>query len=116
MKRTAIRLSRCLFMPPRAKTSRRAYTEGVISMADLEYYPEEDVLYLFFAPGPEVASRELHPNITAEFGSGGTLLGIEILKATATLVALLQPRLDAPDPEAELMASAQEALGGTRRP
>ncbi|HEY5865189.1 MAG TPA: DUF2283 domain-containing protein [Candidatus Tectomicrobia bacterium] len=75
-------------------------------MAELEYYPDEDVLYLHVAPGTEVASRELHPNITAEFGDGGTLLGIEILRATETLLALMQARLDAPDPDAALVGSA----------
>ena len=69
-------------------------------MPKLEYFPEDDVVYVSFAAGAEYSHRELHPNVTVEFAEDGTLLGLEILRATDTLLALVQPLLDAPDPDA----------------
>ena len=77
-------------------------------MAKLEYYPDQDVLYLHYGEGKEVSSRSLAPHITAEFGTSGALLGIEILSATTVVRALVQPLLDAPDPDATCVASAQK--------
>jgi uncharacterized protein YuzE len=68
---------------------------------ELNYYRDEDVLYLVYADGPEAASRVLAPHITAEYLADGTLRGIEILRAATVLQALLQPLLEAPEPEAE---------------
>ena len=48
----------------------------------LMYFPDKDILYLWFADGKERASIELHPNVTAEYDAEGALLGIEMLDAS----------------------------------
>ena len=69
-------------------------------MPKLEYFPDDDVVYITCAAGAEYRHRDLQPNVTVEFAEDGTLLGLEILRATETLLALVQPLLDAHDPDA----------------
>jgi len=45
----------------------------------LMYFPDKDILYLWFADGKERASVELRPHVTAEYDAKGALLGIEML-------------------------------------
>jgi uncharacterized protein YuzE len=46
------------------------------------YFQKEDVLHLLISEGKETNSIELSPNINAEIGEDGELLGIEILSAS----------------------------------
>jgi uncharacterized protein YuzE len=61
----------------------------------LMYFPDKDILYLWFADGKERASIELRPNVTAEYDTKGALLGIEMLDASPFVHDLLLPLLDA---------------------
>jgi uncharacterized protein YuzE len=61
----------------------------------LMYFPDKDILYLWFADGKERASVELRPNVTAEYDAQSTLLGIEMLDASPFVHDLLLPLLDA---------------------
>ena len=59
------------------------------------HYLQEDVLHLVIAEGKEFNSVELFPNVTAEIGSEGQLIGIEILNARDYLRdSLLPPAQD----------------------
>ena len=49
----------------------------------MAYFEEADVLHLAIAAGPEAASVELSPNLTAELDENGELIGIEILEASS---------------------------------
>lgn len=51
--------------------------------AHLSYFEQEDILHLAISDEPEAGSVELSPNITAELNAQGTLIGIEILHASA---------------------------------
>ncbi|MEM9558579.1 MAG: DUF2283 domain-containing protein [Acidobacteriota bacterium] len=55
----------------------------------MSYFEEADVLHLTLATGPEASSVELSPNVTAEIGEDGTLIGLEILDASNFLRDLL---------------------------
>lgn len=48
----------------------------------MAYFEKEDILYLMVAPGPEVQSVELSPDVTVEMDAEGQILGIEILNAS----------------------------------
>lgn len=48
----------------------------------MTYFEAEDALHMVIAEGPEAASVEISPNITAELGPEGELIGIEILNAS----------------------------------
>ena len=48
----------------------------------MRYFQEEDILHIAVAEGPESASVELSPNITAELNEKGELIGIEIVNAS----------------------------------
>ena len=61
----------------------------------LMYFPDKDILYLWFADGKERASVELRPNVTAEYDAQNALLGIEMLDASPFVHDLLLPLLDA---------------------
>ncbi|HEY58324.1 MAG TPA: DUF2283 domain-containing protein [Anaerolineae bacterium] len=50
-----------------------------------KYFAEEDILHLALSEGPEANSVELTPNIIAELGDQGELIGIEILNASTLL-------------------------------
>lgn len=54
-----------------------------MSKTQMSYFPEADVLHLVISEGPEAASIEINPNITAELNAKGELIGIEILNAGA---------------------------------
>ena len=71
-------------------------------MPTLEYFPDDDVVYIPCAAGAAYRHRDLQPNVTVACAEDGTLLGLEILRATETLLALVPPLLDAPDPDAAL--------------
>jgi uncharacterized protein YuzE len=49
----------------------------------MNYFEEEDILHLVISEGEESTSVELNPNIIAELGKKGELLGIEILDASS---------------------------------
>ncbi|MBI2432616.1 MAG: DUF2283 domain-containing protein [Candidatus Hydrogenedentes bacterium] len=63
----------------------------------MTYFEKEDILHVLIAEGPEEASIEISPNITAELNSEGELIGIEILEASRfirdSLVETVQGRL-----------------------
>ena len=61
----------------------------------LMYFPDKDILYLWFADGKECASVELRPNGTAEYDAKGALLGIEMLDASPVVHDLLLSLLKA---------------------
>jgi uncharacterized protein YuzE len=61
----------------------------------LMYFPDKDILYLWFADGKERASIELRPNVTAEYDAKGILLGIEMLDASPFVHDLLLPLFEA---------------------
>ena len=61
----------------------------------LMYFPDKDILYLWFAEGKERASVELRPHVTAEYDAKGALLGIEMLDASPLVHDLLLPLLEA---------------------
>ena len=61
----------------------------------LMYFPDKDILYLWFADGKERTSVELRPQVTAEYDAKGALLGIEMLDASPLVHDLLLPWLDA---------------------
>ena len=49
----------------------------------MTYFENEDILHLVISEEPEAGSVELSPNITAELDAQGSLIGIEILQASA---------------------------------
>ncbi len=51
----------------------------------MAYFEKEDILHLMVAPGPEVQSVELSPDVTVEMDAEGQILGIEILNASRFL-------------------------------
>jgi len=51
----------------------------------MTYFKEGDVLHLVISEGPENASVEISPNVTAELDENGEIIGIEILKASSYL-------------------------------
>ena len=51
----------------------------------INYFEKNDVLHLLIASGPEHSSFELAPGVTAELDGEGTLIGVEILNASAFL-------------------------------
>ena len=61
----------------------------------LIYFPDKDILYLWFADGKEGASVELRPHVTAEYDAKGALLGIAMLDASPLVHDLLLPWLEA---------------------
>ena len=61
----------------------------------LWYFPDKDILYLWFADGKERASVELCARVTAEYDAKGALLGIEMLDASPFVYDLLLPLLEA---------------------
>jgi uncharacterized protein YuzE len=44
----------------------------------LHYYPETDSLYVALRPDIASETREIGPNVHADFGSDGVLMGIDI--------------------------------------
>ena len=48
----------------------------------MSYFEEADVLHLTLVDGPEAASVELSPNVTAELDANGEIIGLEILDAS----------------------------------
>jgi uncharacterized protein YuzE len=49
------------------------------------YDVRADVLYLFCEEGEIARSVEVSPGVTVEFGDAGTILGVEILRASKVL-------------------------------
>ncbi|OGV71117.1 MAG: DNA polymerase III subunit alpha [Lentisphaerae bacterium RIFOXYB12_FULL_65_16] len=56
-----------------------------MSKTRMRYFQHEDILHITVARGPEAASVELEPNITAELNDKGELIGLEILNASKYL-------------------------------
>ncbi|HEC85421.1 MAG: DUF2283 domain-containing protein [Candidatus Parabeggiatoa sp. nov. 1] len=50
--------------------------------AQMNYFQEEDILYLAISEGQETGSVELYPNVFVELNDKGELIGIEILEAS----------------------------------
>ena len=59
------------------------------------YDAKADVLYLFSEEGEISRSIEVSPGITVEFGDGGNILGVEILRASKVLTAKIIASLHA---------------------
>jgi uncharacterized protein YuzE len=59
--------------------------DSVITESKTRYDPKTDVLYLFSEEGEIIRSIEVSPGITVEFGDGGNILGVEILRASKVL-------------------------------
>lgn len=49
--------------------------------AGMKYFQDEDIIHIKISDGPELESVELSPNITAELGEDGEIIGVEILQA-----------------------------------
>ena len=56
-----------------------------MSIPQLRYFEEQDVLHLAVSDEHEAESVEAAPNITAELDDRGELIGIEILNASSYL-------------------------------
>jgi len=54
-----------------------------MSKTKMNYFKEEDILYLVISNQEEANSVELSPNVTAELNQSGELIGIEILEASS---------------------------------
>jgi uncharacterized protein YuzE len=65
----------------------------------MTYFEQEDILHLMAAPGPEVQSVELSPDIAVELYDEGQVLGLEIVSASQ----------HAPDLLARLVGEMQRA-------
>ncbi|MDR9402505.1 MAG: DUF2283 domain-containing protein [Halothece sp. Uz-M2-17] len=63
----------------------------------IAYFAQEDILHLMISDELETDSREISPNITAEFNETGELIGVEILQASSfikeTILELVQTQL-----------------------
>jgi uncharacterized protein YuzE len=46
------------------------------------YFKEEDILHLLISEEAESGSVEIIPNVTAELGASGELIGVEIINAS----------------------------------
>jgi uncharacterized protein YuzE len=57
----------------------------VITESKTRYDAKTDVLYLLSEEGEIIRSIEVSPGITVEFGDGGNILGVEILRASKVL-------------------------------
>jgi uncharacterized protein YuzE len=57
----------------------------VITESKTRYNAKTDVLYLLSEEGEIIRSIEVSPGITVEFGDGGNILGVEILRASKVL-------------------------------
>ncbi|MDB9314318.1 DUF2283 domain-containing protein [Spirulina sp. CS-785/01] len=53
-----------------------------MNKAKMNYFEKEDILHLVLSDNPESQSIEISPNITAEVGNDGELIGLEILEAS----------------------------------
>ncbi len=51
----------------------------------LTYFQDQDILHLLVAEGPEANSVEISPGVTVELDDSGTVIGIEVLNASAFL-------------------------------
>jgi uncharacterized protein YuzE len=54
-------------------------------LAESRYDAAADILYIVAAEGPVARSVEVAPGITIEYGEGGDILGVEILRASRIL-------------------------------
>lgn len=61
----------------------------------LRYFEQKDVLHLVISDEPEIRSVELGPNITVELNDKDEMIGIEILKASGSLLDMLPESLQA---------------------
>ena len=60
--------------------------DHLIDAASARYDPEADVLYLISDPGEVARSEEVAPGITVEFDDTGSVIVVEILRASRVLV------------------------------
>ncbi|MBM2810349.1 MAG: hypothetical protein HW416_1108 [Chloroflexi bacterium] len=51
----------------------------------LHYYPETDSLYIDLSDQPSVDSREVAPDVVADFDAAGHLVGIDVDHASQTI-------------------------------
>ena len=51
----------------------------------IQYFDNEDVLYIVLSDDEEASSYEISPNITVELNEHGEIIGVEILNATSFL-------------------------------
>ena len=61
----------------------------------LRYFEQEDVLHLIISDEPEGRSIELSTSVTIELNDKDEMVGIEILKASAFLLDMIQDSLQA---------------------
>jgi len=52
------------------------------SLSQIEYFKEDDVLWVNIKDGVEYNSVEIAPSITVELGKNNEIIGIEILNAS----------------------------------
>jgi uncharacterized protein YuzE len=80
----------------------------------MTYFEQEDILHLMAAPGPEVQSVELSPDVAVELYDEGQVLGLEIVSASQhapDLLAQLVGEMQTAG-TAELEYQLQEGLAG----
>ena len=51
----------------------------------MNFFPDQDIIYIAITEEEEFESLEISPNITAELNANGNLIGVEILKASTFL-------------------------------
>ncbi|MGA7877955.1 MAG: DUF2283 domain-containing protein [Desulfoferrobacter sp.] len=74
----------------------------------IEYDPERDLLYMWFAePGEKAARTEtITPGVHADFDRGGRLVGIEVLDASDVLHSKLSFEVSLAPPAAQAAVNA----------
>ena len=60
--------------------------DRMTSAAVARYDTDADVLYLVAGEGEIARSSEVAPGVSVEFGDGGNVVGVEILRASRVLV------------------------------
>jgi len=54
-------------------------------MSNMNYFEQDDIIYIKVKDGDEVNSVEISPNVTAELDEQNELIGVEILNASKYL-------------------------------
>ena len=54
-------------------------------MSNMDYFKDEDIIYIKISDKEEVNSYEISPNITAEIDENNEIIGIEIINASSFL-------------------------------
>jgi uncharacterized protein YuzE len=67
------------------KLPRQPRTWNTVSRVKLSYYPDTDSLYIDLRDEASVDSREIAPGVVLDFTEAGTLVGIDIDRASEVL-------------------------------